>query len=232
MTTGLLKFKGTTSTNPNPSSLTTSNPYPVLGSNLSGTITVATGVGTTTTQGDSIIGSGTTFQTDFAVGNKIVTAGGQTKRIYSITSNTLMNLGLGDYFETSETNVTYKNGGYVNRYVSSAKWQTQATSYCNALIPRETLYGSNNQTELNLGFQAIGGTLTGTYSIDIWVWSATIGAWLEYQRKSFTGDAINSNATFYWPLTLPGFDPIFIQITAIPSNFLQINYDAGVAVLL
>ncbi|MGD9768233.1 MAG: hypothetical protein AB7U62_11360, partial [Pseudolabrys sp.] len=69
--------------------------------NLTGTITV---VANTT-----VTGSGTTFGTDFIVGDVIQTAGGQARRITAIASNTSMTVE--SAWTSGETGVTYKRGG-------------------------------------------------------------------------------------------------------------------------
>lgn len=70
--------------------------------NLTGTISV-------TNAGTSITGSGTTFTTDFAVGDPFTTAGGQCRRITVITSNTAMTVE--SAWTATESAVTYKRGG-------------------------------------------------------------------------------------------------------------------------
>ena len=70
--------------------------------NLAGTISV-------TTSNGNVAGSGTSFMTDFHVGDPLTTAGGQCRRVLSITNNTA--LVCESAFASNETTVTYKRGG-------------------------------------------------------------------------------------------------------------------------
>jgi|GEM_PF-5717520 len=70
--------------------------------NLGGTITVSA-------SGTSVGGSGTSFLTDFTVGGVITTAGGQSRLITNIATNTSMTVATA--WSSSESSVTYKRGG-------------------------------------------------------------------------------------------------------------------------
>lgn len=71
-------------------------------SNLTGTIAVSSG-------GTSVTGTSTTFTTDYVVGDVITTAGGQSRRITVISSNT--SITVESTWSSNETGVTYKRGG-------------------------------------------------------------------------------------------------------------------------
>lgn len=71
--------------------------------NLGGTISV-------TSSSSNVGGSGTNFLTDFVVGDVITTAGGQSRRIITITNDTTIVCG-GAGFTSTESSVTYKRGG-------------------------------------------------------------------------------------------------------------------------
>lgn len=70
--------------------------------NLTGTISVTSGSA-------AVTGVGTTFTTDFVVGQIITTLGGQSRRITVISSNTAMTVA--SNFSVTESAVTYKRGG-------------------------------------------------------------------------------------------------------------------------
>jgi len=70
-------------------------------SNLTGTITVVTST--------AVSGSGTTFLTDFQVGDVITTAGGQSRRITVVSDN--LNMTVESAWSSGEAGVTYKRGG-------------------------------------------------------------------------------------------------------------------------
>lgn len=70
--------------------------------NQTGTITVSSGASTVT-------GTGTSFTTIFNVGDVITTAGGQSRRITIIASNT--SLTVESNWSSNETGVTFKRGG-------------------------------------------------------------------------------------------------------------------------
>lgn len=72
--------------------------------NLTGTISVSNGAATVT-------GTGTAFTTDFQVGDVLTTAGGQLRKVASITNN--LNLTVTENFTSTENTVTYKRGGLV-----------------------------------------------------------------------------------------------------------------------
>lgn len=71
-------------------------------SNLTGTISVSS-------SGTSVTGSSTTFTSDYVVGDVITTAGGQSRKITVISSNTSMTVS--PAWTSTETTVTYKRGG-------------------------------------------------------------------------------------------------------------------------
>ena len=69
---------------------------------ISGTISVTSGAAT-------ITGVGTSFTTDFIAGDWIVTAGGQSRKVSSVTNNT--SLTVTSNFSSTETTVSYSRGG-------------------------------------------------------------------------------------------------------------------------
>jgi hypothetical protein len=70
--------------------------------NLAGTIVVTSGAAT-------VVGTGTAFTTDYTVGSVFQTAGGQARRVITISSNIAMTVE--SNWGTTETGVTYKRGG-------------------------------------------------------------------------------------------------------------------------
>ena len=70
--------------------------------NLTGTIVVNSGSA-------AITGTGTTFLADFQVGDVLASAGGQSRRIITVTDNT--NMVAESNFSSNESGVTFKRGG-------------------------------------------------------------------------------------------------------------------------
>jgi len=70
---------------------------------------VSGGTVSVTSGSAAITGSGTTFTTDFIVGDFITTAGGQALRITTITNNTSMTAA--SNFSSTESGVSYRRGG-------------------------------------------------------------------------------------------------------------------------
>ncbi len=92
---------------------------------LTGVITVANG-------SPNILGTNTTFTTDFIVGDVITTNGGQSRRIITITDD--LNIVVESNFTADETTVNYKRGGeapntWYNLYACSNDSTRSGQSY-------------------------------------------------------------------------------------------------------
>lgn len=221
---GLLISSGTTNTNCDPNTLTTKNPYPVQAA-LSGTITPVAG-------SNLITGSGTSFQTQFIPQNAILSNGGQKKRIYSVDSNTQMHMYPGDCWDSSESAAAPSNGGLVGLRNPSYAWQAQQIAnggtFSPGLRPSGTLYPAAGEIPLRYYIEGLGGTVTGTYVMQVWRWDSSKLLWFSIQTDTVT-TASNSFGSTGFIINNPGNAPLWIQAETIPSFNIRILFDSGCA---
>lgn len=112
-------------------------------------------------------------------------------------------------------NISYPPAPFI-----SAAWTSQNQP---ALFPLGINDGSGEK-QLELEFIPSGGSAT-TYTIVAWTYSRVSGLWVKPKNGLSTSYTGNSRDFIY----TPGLDPWFLQVSALSTGTLTINYDGQIA---
>jgi hypothetical protein len=161
--------------------------------NLSGLITVTNGSA-------SVTGTGTSFTTDFQVGDILVTAGGQNHVITSVTSNT--SLTTSTTF-TAESNVTYSRGGIAAGifYYLYAIWNGSQASL---IYSTRNVAGGDTLKDLPTGYtqyrqMRFAGKTNGSFNFyNLMITSDGLVLYTDFQAGVTPWNVLNSQTAIGW----------------------------------
>jgi hypothetical protein len=184
--------------------------------NLAGTISV-------TATGTVVTGSGTSFTTDYIVGDVIRTAGGQTRRITAISSNT--SITVESAWTTTESGVTYRRGGFARNTTYRAYAISNGTTV-GVLMSTRSVALSDSLVDLPSGYtlsrQLLFTCVTLTSTNTIRNFQQVKNLITYYEHINIT----NGNSTSFATVSLSPFIPreaqkayLFLEINPVSGQF-------------
>lgn len=106
---------------------------------------------------------------------------------------------------------------FVNRSTVSTAWTTQAQP---ALFPANA-QKSVNEAAPNVKLSFVTSVTNAAYTVTMWIYNRTANVWI--QPKDNASFTLTGNQAL--PISDPGEDPIFLQLSSISSGTVSIYYD-------